>query len=277
MFPILLLLSFPADLHSYRPIQSHNLSSTRRFSKSIQQKVSFSVRHKQNRPSFRTSFSFLSRRDADNDNDMTTSSTPQNLKVFTTLLQSIGASTSILVSFTFFFFLATRRDALMVSFFLGAITNGILSKALKRVLNQERPVSNDDTIAIEKPDDKGMPSSHAMSLGFLGMFTMLTLEWTRLIIPLYVAISLYYRIQTRLHTVEQVAVGLIIGTTNGFVWRHLVDGTNPWGINVMDWCSNTLLNEQGLLPVTLLIVPAVAGLVVVGSLERKISKWIKSQ
>jgi hypothetical protein len=56
-----------------------------------------------------------------------------------------------------------------------------------------------------------------MSLGFIGMFTGLTLPQTQIPILLYVAISLYYRIHTQLHTKEQVAVGLLAGLMNGAV------------------------------------------------------------
>lgn len=163
----------------------------------------------------------------------------------------------------------------MVSFFVGSIANGVLGKVLKRVLNQDRPEPVDG--AIEKPSDKGMPSSHAMSLGFIGTFTALTLPWTQPLIPLYAATSLFYRIQTKLHTPDQIAVGVLVGSMNGFLWRHLVDGTNPLGIHVMDFVSNNFLNDQGLLPIPMLIVPALVGFVVVGSLERKISKWLKKQ
>ena len=176
----------------------------------------------------------------------------------------------------FFAVLAVQRDALMVSFFMGAITNLALSKVLKKILNQDRPA---DTVsnAVEKPSDKGMPSSHAMSLGFIETFTMLALEWTSILLPVYVAISLYYRVQTRLHTVEQVAVGMVFGVTNGFVWRHLVDGSNPFGIHIMDFVSNNFLNDQGLLPIPLLVVPALAGVVIVGSRSKCLKKKAASQ
>lgn len=181
----------------------------------------------------------------------------------------IGSTTSMAVAGLFFAVLAYKRDALMVSFFIGAISNGILSKVLKRLLNQGRP-SEISLVVKEMPSDNGMPSSHAMSLGFIGMFTGLTLPQTQIPILLYVAISLYYRIHTQLHTKEQVAVGLIAGMMNGAVWQYLCSST------VMDWVSSTILNNEGLLPYPLLAVPALVGAIVVGSFERRIKKWIKS-
>jgi Na+/H+-dicarboxylate symporter len=116
-----------------------------------------------------------------------------------------------------------------------------------------------------------------MSLGFIGTFTAMTLPQTLLPILIYVAVSLYYRIHTQLHTKEQIAVGLGIGVLNGALWRSLCSGTNPLfpSVNVMEWVSSTFLNEHGLLPIPLLVIPAVVGLAVVGSFERRISKWIK--
>lgn len=116
-----------------------------------------------------------------------------------------------------------------------------------------------------------------MSLGFIGTFTAMTLPQTLIPILLYVAVSLYYRIHTQLHTKEQVAVGLVVGVLNGALWKSLCSGSNPLfpSVNVMEWVTHMFLNEQGLLPIPLLVVPAVVGLAVVGSFERRISKLIK--
>lgn len=65
----------------------------------------------------------------------------------------IGSTTSMFVAVTFFVLLAVKRDALMVSFFIGAINNGILSKVLKKLLNQERPADISETVK-DKPSDK---------------------------------------------------------------------------------------------------------------------------
>lgn len=128
----------------------------------------------------------------------------------------LGKSTSSFVSLTFFAVLAVRRDAYMISFFIGAISNGILSKILKKILNHDRPEALDLSDHIKlKPSDGGMPSSHAMSLGFIGTYTALgvaeSMPWLVALIVPYVALSLYYRVKSSLHTVDQVAVGLVLG------------------------------------------------------------------
>lgn len=128
----------------------------------------------------------------------------------------LGKSTSTFVSLTFFAFLSLRRDAYMVSFFIGAITNGVQSKLLKRLLDHDRPelLALSEHIKL-KPSDGGMPSSHAMSLGFIGTYTALgvveSMPWLVGFIVPYIFVSLYYRVKASLHTVEQVAVGLVLG------------------------------------------------------------------
>lgn len=205
-------------------------------------------------------------------------------------LTIVGKSTSALVSVTFFTVLAYKRDAFMLSFFIGSICNAVLGKVLKRILNQERPRlddNDDDDDGRQRPTDKGMPSSHAMSLGFICTLTALTIPYTALPLVAFVVASLYYRVQTKLHTVEQVTVGLALGSTNGYLWRRLLattgDSPPPWwwpsSVNVMDVVSNTLVSlgsgtEDGILPVKYLVVPALVGLVVVGSFERNLGQFL---
>jgi len=223
----------------------------------------------------------------------------------------------------------------MITFFIGSIINGIISKILKRLLKQDRPngytntntntTSNESTtrtitgINTIKPSDNGMPSSHAMSLGFIGTFTTIELYKNLMVffqgssdvaataattaatvggfgfgslgsllfvygvcslLWIYVAISLIYRVQSQLHTKEQVWVGLIGGTTNALLWKSLAQGTNTLfpTINIMNLVSTYLLPaDSGILPVQWLIVPAIIGAAVVGSFERRISNWWKNR
>ena len=142
------------------------------------------------------------------------------------VLSKIGSSTSAVVAGTFFVVLAYQRDCFMLTFFIGSILNAITSKVLKKILNQDRPSGYENEKSVKvKPSDKGMPSSHAMSLGFIGVYTATALcngilmeadiavkIVTCLILILYVALSLSYRVQSQLHTTAQVIVGLIVGS-----------------------------------------------------------------
>ena len=200
----------------------------------------------------------------------------QNISSPNMLVKMVGSTTSMVVAGTFMGVLAYQRDALMVSFWIGSISNGILSKVLKKLINQERPEDLSETITL-KPSDGGMPSSHAMSLGFIGTFTALHLpSWTILPIGLYTGLSLVYRVQTNLHTWPQIIVGLVVGTSNALVWNSFSHGTNPFNIHVMQWVSQNLLVD-GKLPLPLLAIPALVGLVVVGSFERRIGRWISKR
>lgn len=203
-------------------------------------------------------------------------------------IQKIGSTTSIVVSGTFFVALSYKRDAFMLTFFIGSILNGITSKILKKMLNIDRPDGhiNDSSVKI-KPSDKGMPSSHAMSLAFIGTYT--ALEASKIFgvglksgaiavgLALYTAISLVYRVKSKLHTADQVYVGLATGVLNSFIWRSLAFGTNPFlsSINVMEWVGINIIPESGIMPVYYLIVPAIVGAMVVGSVERRISAWLR--
>jgi hypothetical protein len=191
------------------------------------------------------------------------------------MLSFVGSTTSTVVSVIFFTMLAWKRDALMVSFFMGAIGNGIASKVLKKIIGASRPPELATKAMKLKPSDGGMPSSHAMSLGFIGTFTSLCLPFSRAPLVLYVLVSLIYRVQANLHTWQQIAVGLVVGSCNGVFWWNLCVGENPWRINLLAWTTSHILNEQGLLAWPLLAIPALLGLVVVGSFERRLSHWLK--
>ena len=206
------------------------------------------------------------------------------------LLSKIGSSTSMVVAGTFFLALAYQRDDYMITFFIGSILNGISSKILKRVLNVDRPdgYQTEDSVKV-KPSDKGMPSSHAMSLGFIGTYCIIQafqslgvgLESAIIsfVLVVYAAISLVYRVQSKLHTVDQIVVGLGFGITNSFMWHSLAFGENfllP-SINLMELVSSRLLPDNGILPLQFMVIPAIVGGAVVGSLERRISAWLDSR
>ena len=196
------------------------------------------------------------------------SSSSSNLPMAVSL---IGSTTSILVAGTFYLALAWQRDAFMVAFFMGSIANGVLSKILKRLIGQSRPPDLDDADMAVKPSDGGMPSSHAMSLGFIGTITALHISWAPIPVLLYVVLSLWYRVQVKLHTTAQILVGATVGCAHAVVFDAFIKE------GLMDWLRQYVLDSQGLLPVPLLVVPAIVGALVVGSVERRISGWLKKR
>jgi membrane-associated phospholipid phosphatase len=205
----------------------------------------------------------------------TSTSLPKTDRSFAEMtISTLGSTTSAVVSVVFFAVLAWKRDAFMVSFFLGSIGNGVLSKVLKKLVNQSRPEALQSAKMKLKPSDGGMPSSHAMSLGFIATFTTISLlsvasVWSLGLLWMYVAVSLAYRVQVNLHTWQQVVVGLATGSSNGWMWHTACHAP------VMETVATYLLNADGVLPLPLLVLPALIGAVVVGSFERRITEFLK--
>ncbi|KAF7828887.1 Lipid phosphate phosphatase epsilon 2, chloroplastic [Senna tora] len=116
-----------------------------------------------------------------------------------------------------------RHDAESLWFAAGSVLNAILSVALKRILNQERPST--------LKSDPGMPSSHSQSIFFCVFFAILSsLEWLGLneftIIFGVLALAFgsyfsYLRVSQQLHTVSQVVVGAVIGSIDSILWYWL--------------------------------------------------------
>ena len=114
-----------------------------------------------------------------------------------------------------------------------------------------------------------------MSLGFISTFIALNLPWTQIPLAVYAVVSLAYRVQVKLHTWQQVVVGSIFGSFNGFAWFRLCTGDNPWKVNIMSAVTSYFLDENGLLPLPMLIVPILVGAATIGSFERRLGSWLK--
>ncbi|XP_010557793.1 PREDICTED: lipid phosphate phosphatase epsilon 2, chloroplastic-like [Tarenaya hassleriana] len=114
-----------------------------------------------------------------------------------------------------------RHDGTALWALIGSVSNSVLSVALKRILNQERPVGT-------LRSDPGMPSSHAQSISFISVFAILSvLEWlgtnevSLFLSTLILASGSYFtwlRVTQKLHTVSQVVVGAIVGSVFSIVW-----------------------------------------------------------
>lgn len=187
----------------------------------------------------------------------------------------VGKSASTLVS----------ASVVVLTLWIGSILNAILSKVAKKVLNHDRPaqLQNSDSVKL-KPSDGGMPSSHAMSLAFIGtsiLGSVVPVE-NRVLVGLvfgtYSAIALRYRVREHLHTVEQVAVGVVLGVMNAFVWLQYGMGRSGDVGPVVSYAREHWVSaETGLFPYSALAIPVVVGIVVVGSFERRIALWIEER
>jgi hypothetical protein len=135
-----------------------------------------------------------------------------------------------------------------------------------------------------------MPSSHAMSLGFI-MTSVLIVNSVLpinnynlrvsvgLVMSLYTTIALRYRIRDHYHTIEQVVVGLVLGVMNAIAWYKFAmvgNTSNNNGVGpVLSYVQqNFVSTETGMFPYITLTIPIVVGIIVVGSFERRISLWM---
>ncbi|KAJ0239012.1 Lipid phosphate phosphatase epsilon 2 [Hirschfeldia incana] len=118
-------------------------------------------------------------------------------------------------------FLLLRHDGAALWAVIGSVSNSALSAALKRILNQERPVAT-------LRSDPGMPSSHAQSISFISVFTVFSVvEWlgtnelSLFLSGLILALASYFtwlRVFQKLHTTSQVVVGAIFGSVYSTLW-----------------------------------------------------------
>ncbi|KAF5842866.1 hypothetical protein DUNSADRAFT_4325 [Dunaliella salina] len=149
--------------------------------------------------------------------------------------------TKWLVSGVAFSILFCNRHTLHVPLaILGSICNVVVCKALKKLINERRPPN-------ARKADPGMPSSHAQSLGFLGVyfaaFMLLggSAECAQGLGNLFVALVTYphqvmagimalalaifmtwLRVHSGYHTVPQVVVGFSLGSIFALSWRQWV-------------------------------------------------------
>ncbi|KAK1439158.1 hypothetical protein QVD17_04973 [Tagetes erecta] len=126
------------------------------------------------------------------------------------------------VAVTFGGFIILRRDDLALWAATGSVSNFILSITLKRILKQERPVSQ---VMSSGP---GMPSSHAQTIFFTLVFVVMSMiermglnGTTTSLGILLVMLGSYFswlRILLGYHTTSQVIAGMFVGSNFAVLW-----------------------------------------------------------
>jgi len=117
------------------------------------------------------------------------------------------------------FFLIFKHEPAILWALLGSIVSSFINKVLKKVINQQRPIS-------ARKEDPGMPSSHANSLSFLGTYSSLALAQyhsTGAAVALFIC-SLFLtwlRVALGYHTYPQVVVGFCLGSATAIGWRQM--------------------------------------------------------
>ena len=115
----------------------------------------------------------------------------------------------------------SRPDWLPVYVVSGGVLNGLVSKAIKRVVRQPRPTGS-------PRQGSGMPSSHAQTLFFFST-TLALLALDRHTVPAtvpivslgYSVIAVAHRVTERLHSIAQTAVGAVLGTLFALAFHRL--------------------------------------------------------
>ncbi|KAK3224173.1 hypothetical protein Dsin_011198 [Dipteronia sinensis] len=171
-----------------------------------------------------------------------------------------------LVSGLFGALIVGRHDIEALWILMGSVLNAMLSIALKRILNQERP---DSTLR----SDPGMPSSHAQSIFFIFSFAIASIvEWLGLnevslaISGIVLASAIYLtwlRVSQKLHTIPQVVVGAAVGSTFFTLWFL------SWNAFVMEAFESSLW-------VQIIVYLGAAGLCL-GFLLYVIRNWFKDE
>ncbi|WMV16724.1 hypothetical protein MTR67_010109 [Solanum verrucosum] len=131
-----------------------------------------------------------------------------------------------LVAVVFGIMFLWRHDIETLWAFCGVVVNDRLSTVLKGILNHERPV-------LSLRSDPGMPSSHAQSIFYTVIFCIISMvEYfgcngiTAVTSVLIIAMGSYFswlRVSQRFHTLNQVAVGAVLGFCFSIFWFWLWD------------------------------------------------------
>lgn len=131
-----------------------------------------------------------------------------------------------LILFILTLFLLRNMKTYLQFFVSGFILNNILNIILKLAIKEPRPSKDQKAIEIGVVngarigfDKFGMPSGHAQNCGYCIGFIILTLN-NPFIITLYLLISIISLFQRYLynnHTILQLLVGFIIGTSFGWL------------------------------------------------------------
>ena len=137
-----------------------------------------------------------------------------------------------IILFILTLFLLRNKTRYLQFFVSGFILNNILNIILKLLIKEARPENDQKTIEIAVAngarvgfDKFGMPSGHAQNCGYCLFFIMMTTN-SPLITNIYIIITLISIGQRYLynnHTFLQLATGLAIGSSFGYLTYYLAN------------------------------------------------------
>ncbi|CAM9410990.1 unnamed protein product [Ectocarpus sp. 12 AP-2014] len=195
-------------------------------------------------------------------------------------LDVLGSSTQWVVAGAVGVALVTRADVDTLVYVLGSLINAVFSKILKKTINQVRP-------AGAQLSDPGMPSSHAMSLFYLGTYLVIGLQehgvlllhpslpsWpvgvmqTQTLLGMYALTASLWRVKAGFHTLPQVAVGAAVGAVDAVLWYHLC---HPYLLSQARLGVETVFGGPNI-PVELAFAVCFVTFLTFGNAQRKISQ-----
>jgi membrane-associated phospholipid phosphatase len=142
------------------------------------------------------------------------------------LLRDYIGSLAPIILFILSVLLLRNMKIYLLFFVFGFILNHILNIILKLAIKEPRPTKDQKAIEIGVTngarisfDKFGMPSGHAQNCGYCLAFITMTLNNPYITI-LYTIISfnsLFQRYSYNNHTILQLIIGIIIGTTFGYI------------------------------------------------------------
>jgi dolichyldiphosphatase len=152
-------------------------------------------------------------------------SSPPNTYLTTSSIQNIIGKTAKITVSTIAAYTILRNDHWQPVYYIsGAMTNGLITKAVKSITKQPRPAGSERK-------GYGMPSSHASSLFYFSSVIIAnSLKRPHLVSPtvaviavVYSAIASSWRIFSGLHTTLQTIVGALLGAWQGYLTVRLED------------------------------------------------------
>ncbi|XP_047328382.1 lipid phosphate phosphatase epsilon 2, chloroplastic-like [Impatiens glandulifera] len=139
------------------------------------------------------------------------------------LESTLNCQSKWIMAIFFVGYILWRRDGPASWAAIGSLVNFGLSKILKKMLNQERPVSHFNR------SDPGMPSSHSQTIFYTSTLAIISMVqyhgfngFIMLLCPLIFSLGSYLswlRVLHQLHTINQVKVGAVIGFAFSVFWH----------------------------------------------------------
>jgi len=104
---------------------------------------------------------------------------------------------------------------------VGAGVNSFLSKILKRIFREPRPM----LARSQGHVDPGFPSSHAHMLSYLSSYLCLTMEHTPMLLLLisFAIVGNLWRVYIGRHTLSQVCAGWVSGAIGSAGWFAVIN------------------------------------------------------